>query len=296
MKIIGCSGGMHLARPLSRILGAELVPVESRLFPDGELYVRIAGDVSGDVVAIVQSTGRAPNRLLMELLLTLETAKELGAERAVCVIPYFPYARQDSRFKPGEAISFGIVARMLERAGMDALVTVDLHLHRRKPEDVFRVPVENVTAMVELARYFSSKVKLDNPVAVAPDEEAEQWVRVFARELGVEYTVMLKERRGDEAVEITWKGADVSGRDAVIVDDIISTGSTIRAATEQLLSAGAKRVFAACTHAILAYPAEYKLSKVDDVVASDTVPSPYTRVSVARPLAEGIKKVVSRWT
>jgi len=289
--VLGGSASLYLAEKISRLLGAEFSPLVVRNFPDGETYVRIPVDVDGKRVALVQSMYRRPNEYLMEFVLAAKSLKELGATRVIGIIPYFPYTRQDSRFKPGEAVSARIVAELVEWAGVDSLITVDMHLHRFKsPSELFKVKVVNLSASGLLAKAAVEKFNLNNVVVVGPDEEAEQWASVAAKEIGAKHAVLTKERVGDEEVRVTG-GVNVGGRDALLVDDIVSTGGTLAEAAKHLLSMGARSVYAVCTHGILVSGAERKLYEagISGFLFSDSVPSPYSEVSVAPIIAEALR-------
>lgn len=283
----------ELGRRISEVSGIPHAVLHVRKFPDGELYVRVPVDVEGQDVVILTCAGRRPNEGLVEAVLTASTARRLGARKVVLAMPYLPYARQDSEFQKGEAISLAVVSSQLEAAGIDSLVTVDLHLHRvGDPSAIFRVGVFNVSVMPDIGRYLLEEHQCRDCAVVAPDEEAEQWARRVADVLGTRYYVLKKERLGDEKVSIS--ATAINAERVVIVDDIISTGSTIAEAASLLRSSGARKVLVACAHAILAEGAEARMfhSGVSEVIASDTIPNPYAKVSAAGALAEGIRRAL----
>ena len=277
---------------VSRRIKAEFHPIVVREFPDGELYVKVPTNVSGRKVILLECAGRRPNSALVESLLTVKTLAKKGAREIILVFPYFPYARQDEEFTPGEAESLKIVAELLNGLGISALITVDMHLHRVKSIDqLFSFKTVNVTAMGELAKYIVKNYPGVSSI-IGPDEEAEQWVKPFAEESGLPYLVLRKERRGDEDVKIDGIH-QVSGK-IVIVDDIISTGSTIVATASLLKSKGVKDIIVACTHGLFMAGAESRILSVgvEDIVTSNSVVNPFARVSVVSPLVEGLEKVV----
>lgn len=292
MLVYAGSASKYFGLKLARQLGAEYVCVETRKFPDGEIYVRVEKEPRGEAAVLVQSMYRAPNDYLVEYLFLSKTLKELGAREVVGVIPYFPYARQDARFKPGEAVSLTIVLELLEKMGTDRVVTVDMHLHRVQDVQVLtRVPFVNLSVMEEIGKYFKGKVG-GNVVVVGPDEEAEQWAKTVAKILGAPYTVLEKTRLGDTQVEVRAEGeVSLEERDVLIVDDIISTGGTIEAAVRRVKERGARKVYVACAHAILAQNAEYRVfhEGVEELVASDTVPSPYSVISAVPVVASYLR-------
>jgi len=294
LKIIGGSGGRVLATLVARELGLKASEAEIRRFPDGEKYLRINEDVAGQDVVIIQSIHHAPDDLLFEYFLLCDTIKDLGAKKAIAVLPYFAYARQDSRFNPGEAVSFRTVAKLIEDVGTSELYSVDMHQHRiGRASDVFRIPAHNLTAAPLLAEYVKSNVSLEKPVVVGPDEESEQWASAAAKVIGADHDVLEKRRLGAEKVEISTRSLAVGGRDVVLIDDIISTGGTIIEASKILKSQGARRIIVACTHPILAHDALARIyeSGAEIVVGTDTVPSPISYVSVAPLIADAIRKL-----
>jgi ribose-phosphate pyrophosphokinase len=294
MIIIGGSTSEALASKVANELGVDAGGLEVRRFPDGEKYLRVLSDVKGRSVAVIQSIHHTPDELLFEYLLLADTLKDLGAKRVVAFIPYFAYARQDERFKPGEALTFRTVTKLIESVGTDEIYTIDMHQHRvLKSSEVFRIPSHNLSAMRLLADYVQKFGKLENPLVIGPDSEAEQWAKVAAERLHTDYDVFEKKRLGDAQVEVRPRGSNANGRDVLIVDDIISTGGTIVEAVKILQSQGARRIQVACTHPILAPGALAKIKEagVQDIVATDTVPSPISQVTVAPLIAEQVKKI-----
>lgn len=294
MIIIGGSSSQDLAAKVANELGVKAGALEVRRFPDGERYVRILSEVKGSSVAVIQSIHHTPDELLFEYLLLTDALKDLGAKKVVAFIPYFAYARQDERFKSGEALSFKTVTKLIECVGTDEIFTIDMHQHRvLKSSEVFRIPSHNLSAMRLIADYVQKYGKLEHPLVIGPDAEAEQWAKIAADRLHTDYDVFLKKRLGDAHVEVRPREANASGRDVLIVDDIISTGGTIVEAVRILQSQGARRIQVACTHPILAPGALEKIKEtgVQDVVATDTVPSPISHVSVAPLIAEHVKEI-----
>jgi ribose-phosphate pyrophosphokinase len=267
--------------------------LEVRRFPDGEKYLRVLSDVNEQRVTVIQSLHHTPDEFLFEYLLLADALKDLGAKKVIAFIPYFAYARQDERFKPGEALSFKTVSKLIESVGTDEIYTIDMHQHRvLKSSDVFTIPSHNLSAMPLLADYVKKSGKLENPLVIGPDAEAEQWAKIAAESLGSDYDVFEKKRLGDDHVEIRPRRANARGRDVLIVDDIISTGGTIVEAVKILQSQGARRIGVACTHPILSDGALTRIREagVQDVVGTDTVPSPISHVTVAPLIADQVRK------
>ncbi len=295
IMVLGGSCGGHIAVRIARLGDYELGDIEVRKFPDGETYIRLVSNVADKDVVYVNSIAKDVNDLLIETLFTLETLKELGAKKVYAVIPYFPYARQDERFNPGEVVSFNVVARMLERAGIDEVWTIDLHLHRVGDiSKLFKIPARNLTAVKELCAYMKEIYRLEKPFIIGPDEEAEQWARVASEYFDSEYDVLEKQRLSAEEVVVKPKHIrDFKGRDVLIIDDIISTGGTIVEAVKVIKNMNAGDIYVAVTHALLVKNALTKILKagVKDVVSTDTVLSPTSRVTVAPLIARELSKI-----
>jgi ribose-phosphate pyrophosphokinase len=293
LKIVGGSAGRVLAVLIARKFGLNASEAEIKRFPDGEKYLRIDDNVAGQDVAIVQSIHHTADDLLFEYFLLCDTIRGLGARRVLGVLPYFGYARQDNQFKPGEAVSFRTVAKLIEDVGTSELFSVDMHQHRiGRASDVFSIPVHNLTASPLLAEYVRSSTVLENPVVIGPDEESEQWAMAAAKVIGADHDILEKKRLTAEKVQITTRSLAVRDRDVLLIDDIISTGDTIVTATRMLKEQGARRVIIACTHPILAHDALARIyaTGAEIVVGTDTVPSPISHVSVAPLIAEAIMR------
>jgi ribose-phosphate pyrophosphokinase len=293
MIVIGGPSSESLASKVASELNIGAGTLEVRRFPDGEKYLRVLSDVRGQNVAVIQSIHHTPDELLFEYLLLADALKDLGARKVIAFIPYFAYARQDERFKPGEALSFKTVSKLIESVGTDEIYTIDMHQHRIiKCSEVFAIPSHNLSAMPLLADHIQKLGKLQNPLVIGPDAEAEQWAKVAAQRLGADFDVFEKRRLGDAKVEVRPRKSNANGRDVLIVDDIISTGGTIVEAARILHGQGARRIQVACTHPILAPGALEKIKDtgVEDVIGTDTVPSPISVVTVAPLIAEQLRK------
>ncbi len=297
MLVLGGSASTSLAEKVAKELGQEVGRLEIKRFPDGEKYLRVLDDVKGKDVAVIQSLYHTPDENLFEILLLVDTLRDLGASSITTVAPYLAYARQDARFYPGEAVSSLSVARFFESAGTTSFLTVDCHLHRMGDvSNVFKVPARNLSAMPLLGKYALENLNPRNPVVIAPDEEAEQWAATVAKELDAEHVVFRKTRVRKEGVtssrvDVNTGDVGLKGRDAVFADDIISTGGTIAEAAKACKKKGAKRIFALCTHPVLANGALKRIrdAGVLKVIGTDTIPSPVSKVSVAPVLAVALK-------
>ncbi len=296
MIVVPGSSNGPLAYRVARATGSRVAKVEYRRFPDGEKYVRLLDDVKGEDVVFLQSAVFSPDEYLVETLLAVDSMKE-DAKSVTVVLSYFPYARQDERFKPGEAVSLVTVSKLIRSVGTDHLLTVDVHRHRvLDMRSLVGIPYVDASAMPSLARYAVDTGLVDrgNMAVIGPDAEAEQWAALAARELGVDHASLVKNRLGDREVKVkVTRDVDVRGKDVLLVDDIISTGGTIREAAKLLSELGARKIVVGATHALLVENALVKILEdgVEEVFSSDTVPNPTTRVSAAPAIADGLRSL-----
>ncbi len=291
MKVIGGSASKDLAKKVSKDQDCQFVPIEKERFPDGEIYVRITEEVEDEHVAVIQSTYYPPNQNYMELFLLLDAAKDLGADKVSAVIPYFAYARQDKRFETGEAVSLETVRKLIEGAGSDEVYMIDIHSQKIESNpEIFNIPAHNITAVGLLAKYVDENFELENPVTLGPDAGAEQCAKRAGETIDADWDYMVKERLDSKEVKITPRELDVEGRDVIIIDDIISTGGTMKEAIEILKDHGAKDVYACCTHPVLIDDALENIKEAGavEVVGTDTIDSEVSKVSVAPVIAEAI--------
>jgi len=282
----------NLARNLALELEAELVPVESKTFPDGESYLRFEHDLRGEEVIIVQSSFPAQNRSLIELFLLVDSAKDLGADRAIAVVPYFAYARQDQRFRAGEGISVKTIVKLIEASGADAFLTVDVH----KPDIMkfFHIPAINSTAMPSIGKYLAA-FDLKKPHVIAPDEGAINLAESVAKVLKASHSFVRRHRDKRSGVPTTeLREIGVKDRDAVIVDDIISTGGTVVSVVKMLKEEGVNDIYVACTHPLLVDEAKLRIlsAGVKKILGTDSVASEVSEVPIAPVLAESLRKLL----
>lgn len=292
MKIIPGPSSTELGRKIAEILGVETVSVAHKKFPDSESYIRLEGEVKGEEIVIVQSTGPPQDTNLIQLFILADAAKDLGAKRVIAIVPYLAYARQDKRFLPGEAISIQTIGKLLKTSGIDELITVNVH--ERKVLEKFEIPAKSISAIGLLADYFKSK-GLERAFALAPDEGAAEFAIEASKVLGGDYGWLHKERdRYTGEVRTEEKNLDVSGKDAIIFDDIISTGGTTANAVKILRKQGARRVFAACVHPLMIGNAKERILQAgaEEIVGTDSVPSNVTVVSLAPLLAKALTEKI----
>jgi len=267
----------ELAANIGDKLGVELGPVTLRTFSNGEVYCRFEESIRGADVFLIQPTcanpvtGVSTNDSLFELLAMIDAAVGASAHRVIAVAPWFGYSRQDKKSAPREPISARLIARCLEAAGADRVLTMDLHAGQ--VQGFFNIPVDHMTAMMMLTQYFQD-LGLHDLVVVAPDAGRVKLNKKFASKLGAELAILDKERPAQQVAEIGYVIGDVKGKTAIIVDDMIDTGGTLAAAGQTVLDEGAARVYAAATHAVFSGNAWANLAKApfEQIVVTDTIP------------------------
>jgi len=287
MIVVSGPASQELCEKIAKCLSASViegtkprvVPVECKVFPDGESYIRFSGAVDEEVI-IVQTTSPPTDTHLLQLLFMISTAKNLGAERLVAVVPYLAYARQDKRFLDGEAVSVDVVIHLIEAAGADALITCDLHsdLSAR-----FKIPMRNLQALPLVAEYLRDQ-GFEGAFSLSPDKGGIHLAKMGDNVLDGGYDALEKSRdRRSGEIRTVEKALPVRGRDVVIFDDMISTGGTMALAVEVAKKSGARRIVAACTHPLFVGKAAERIlaAGAERIVGTDTVPGPYSIVSVA---------------
>ncbi len=282
MIVVGGSSSRKLADDLAKELGTGLLQATSKRFPDGECYVRLETEEIDKEVVIVQNSH--PDDMLVELLLLQDAAVRLGAERITNVIPYFGYARQDKLFNKGEAVSAQVMVGHIE---MRAKKVITVDIHSAETLDWFKKAKGLDVHATSCIGSFFSNAGID--LVLAPDEGAVERAEGVAKILGSDWDHLVKTRLSGTEVRMAPKRLDVKGRSVLIVDDIISTGGTIEAATRQLRSLGARRVVAVCTHGLFTMGALERLKKCcDRVLSTNTLENEVSEISVAPAIAEAI--------
>jgi ribose-phosphate pyrophosphokinase len=268
-----------LAARIADKLGVELSEVNTKTFDNGEVYCRYGESVRGADVFIVQPTcaneaeGMTTNDALMELLVMTDAAVGGSAHRVIAVTPWYGYSRQDKKSAPREPISARLIARMLESAGIDRILTMDLHAGQI--QGFFQKPCDHMTALMMLTQYFAD-LALEDLVVVAPDAGRVKLNKQFAAKMGADLAILNKERPAQEVAEISYVIGNVRDKTALLVDDMITTAGTLAAAAQAVRDAGAKRIFVAATHGNFSGNAWANLAAAgfEQIVVTDTITLP----------------------
>lgn len=286
ISVIAGPASIDLASNISERLKAELVIPEIRVFPDGESKIRIP-DVA-DTCVIVQSTYPPVDTHLVQALMMARRCRDAGAQ--VCmVIPYLAYSRQDRPFLEGESVTISLIAKLLAAAGAQQVMTLEIH-SQLAMSHFAPLEIENISSIPLLADHARS-MNLKKPIAVSPDAGGADRVRDFARRLGCDAFVLSKSRdRASGEVGMEDPDLDCSGRDALLVDDMISSGGSIIKAAQVLRNKGARKVYAMCAHALLLGDAAAKISQagVEAIIGTNSIPNKYAKVDVCPAIAEAL--------
>ena len=288
--VLAVPGNEEQATQLASRLGVERIAAEVRRFPDGEIYVRLAGDVAGQDVIVVSSLYPTPAERFLTVAFLASTARDHGARRVGLVAPYLAFMRQDHVFNPGEGLTSKYFARMVSSV-VDWMVTVDPHLHRHASLDgLYPTPTPIAHAAPAIARWIAAAVR--EPILIGPDAESAQWVSAVAERCGAPFVILEKTRRGDRDVSISPPpSGHWNGHTPVLIDDIVSTGKTMIEATRQLRAAGSTAPMCVAIHAVFAD------SVLDDlmsagaagIVTCNTIAHASNRICVADHIAEAAK-------
>lgn len=270
VKLLACSASQEMAKKIALAYGQPLGEVEFQQFSDGEFQPSIKETVRGCEVFIIQSTV-PPADNLMELLLMIDAAKRASAKRIIAVIPYFGWARQDRKDQPRVAIGAKLVAKMLEAAGVDRVMTMDLHADQI--QGFFEVPVDHLFASSVFAPYLM-QMDHSNMVIAAPDAGGSKRANAYAKYLNVDLALCYKQRKKANVIADMTIIGDVEGKDVVIIDDMVDTAGTLTKSAALFIEHGAKSVRAICTHAVLSGPAFERIenSVLEELIVTDTIP------------------------
>ncbi len=300
LKVFSGNSNIEFAKRVAKEAGVELGHCDIGRFADGEIQVEIHESVRGCSVFVVQSTNPPVNENYMELFMILDALKRASAAEITLVMPYYGYARQDRKVAPRAPISAKCVAELCQAAGADRLVVVDLH--SSQIQGFFNGPVDHLFAIPTLARAWRDKMGHGEEfVCVSPDAGGVERARAFAKRIECSIAIIDKRRTGPNEAKAYHLIGDVTGKTAIILDDMIDTAGTLTQAVDSLLNNGAKRVFAVATHPVLSGPAISRLeeSGVEKVWVTDTIPlkeaakacKKFEIISVAPLVAEAIRRI-----
>ena len=288
LSVISGKTSENLAKELSKKIKANLVKSEIRVFPDGESKITLIGKISKKKSIVLQSIYPPVDTNLVQVLSLITKAKENSSE-VIAVIPYMGYARQDREFLPGEIVTMKVLGKLFKSAGASKIIVVDIHSSIGLKH--FSIKTKNVTAIPDLVGFFK-KLSLKNPLVVSPDQGGKERAKEFAKEFNSDYIALEKTRdKKTGKVKIKTKNLEeVENRDLILVDDIISTGGSIIKATQFLKKQKCKRIYVACTHALLMNDAEKKIKKagVTSIISTNTIPGKTSKVDISKTIAKAI--------
>lgn len=301
LRLLTGNANRPLALAIAESLNLELCDTKVSHFSDQESWVEVVGNVRGSDVFVIQPTCQPANEHMMELLIMIDALKRASSDRITAVLPYYGYARQDRKVSPRTPITSKLVADLITAAGADRVLTMDLHAGQI--QGFFDIPVDHLYAKPVLMEYINSRYPRENLVIVSPDAGGAERARSFAKLLQVPMAMVDKRRSAPNKSEVMNVIGDVSGRHAVLIDDIIDTGGTMVNAAHALLKNGAASASAICTHGVLSGSAIERIneSELAEVIATDTIPldekakrCPKLKVlSVATLLGEAIRRIHS---
>lgn len=286
MIVFGGSISSKLAEAVSKKLDSGLGLIDSRRFPDGEFYLKLLSDVKGKDCILIETTNS--NDALIELFLLLDLLRDSNARKIHAVVPYLGYARQDKRFKEGEAFNAKTILKLIDQFS-DSILTVNCHFLDSEGEFNFEgIQIRNLDAFPLVAKYFKNRLK--HPVLISPDEGALEYAKRASEIINCEFDYLEKTRISDQEVKIDTKKLDVSGKDVIILDDIISTGATIIEAAEFIKKQGARSIHAGCVHGVFSKGLQQFKGVLDDLVCTDTIPTEVSKITVADLVSKSIRQ------
>lgn len=296
MKIFTGSAHRELAGRICTYLGQPLGDATVTSFPDGETFVRINENIRGRDVFIIQPTCPPTNQNLMELLIMVDAAARASAARVTAVIPFFGYARQDRKDQPRVPITAKLIANLLTAAGVDRVLTLDLHA--QQIQGFFDIPVDHLYASPVIIRHLRRR-QLNNLVVVSPDVGGIKMAQAYAHGLGAELAIVAKQRKSATEVQALSVIGEVAGRNVMLVDDLTETAGTLTSAARTLREAGANRIFAGVSHAVLTDLALDRLkgSEIEELFTTNSTPVksaqgyPINVLCIAELLGEGIRRI-----
>jgi ribose-phosphate pyrophosphokinase len=299
VKLFSLSANKKLAEEISELSGIPLSKIDLSRFADGEIGVNLEETVRGHHIFLVQPTSSPVNENIMELLITIDAMKRASAKNINVIMPYYGYSRQDRKSKSRQPISAKLVANLIEVAGATRVLAMDLHA--AQIQGFFDIPIDNFRAMPILVEYFDNKNFKEDIVIVSPDHGGAVRARNMGESMNAPIAIIDKRRPAPNVAEVMGIVGDVDGKIAIIVDDMIDTAGTITAAARAIMDAGAKKVYACCTHALLSKPAIDRINEsvLEEVVCTNTIQLPLNKrspkivqLSIANLVAQGILNII----
>jgi ribose-phosphate pyrophosphokinase len=299
MKLVTGNSNLTLAKNISDYVGVDLSNCDVKRFADKEIFVEMQENVRGEDVFVIQSTSFPANDNLMELLILIDTLKRASAKRITAVIPYFGYARQDRKPGPRTPITSKLVANMIDKAGANRVLTMDLHAGQI--QGFFDIPTDNLFAAPALTSNIKNKIKNTSPIVVSPDVGGVVRARIIAKRIGADLAIVDKRREKAGESEVMNIIGDVDGRACFIIDDIVDSAGTLCNASNALLEKGATEVYAYVTHGVLSGEAVQRVNKssLTKLVVTDTIEESdlvlksdkIEVISISSLLGEAIKRI-----
>ena len=299
MKLVTGNSNLKLANDISKYVGLELSNCDVKRFADNEIFVEMKENVRGEDVFVIQSTSYPANDNLMELLIIIDTLRRASAKRITAVIPYFGYARQDRKPGPRTPITSKLVANMIDKAGANRVLTMDLHAGQI--QGFFDIPTDNLFAAPVLVEDIKSKLTSNTPIVVSPDVGGVVRARIIAKRIGADLAIVDKRREKAGESEVMNIIGDVKGKECFMIDDIVDSAGTLCNASDALIREGATKVYSYVTHGVLSGKAVERVNKssltklliTDTIEESDNVKKSdkIDVISISSLLGEAIKRI-----
>ena len=299
MKLVTGNSNLKLADGISKYVGLELSNCDVKRFADNEIFVEMKENVRGEDVFVIQSTSYPANDNLMELLIIIDTLRRASAKRITAVIPYYGYARQDRKPGPRTPITSKLVANMIDKAGANRVLTMDLHAGQI--QGFFDIPTDNLFAAPVLVEDIKSKLTKDTPIVVSPDVGGVVRARIIAKRIGADLAIVDKRRERAGESEVMNIIGDVEGRECFMIDDIVDSAGTLCNASDALIKQGATKVYSYVTHGVLSGKAVERVNNssltklliTDTIEESDAVKKSdkINVISISSLLGEAIKRI-----
>jgi ribose-phosphate pyrophosphokinase len=299
MKLVTGNSNLKLANDISKYVGLELSNCDVKRFADNEIFVEMKENVRGEDVFVIQSTSYPANDNLMELLIIIDTLRRASAKRITAVVPYFGYARQDRKPGPRTPITSKLVANMIDKAGANRVLTMDLHAGQI--QGFFDIPTDNLFAAPVLVEDIKTKLTSNTPIVVSPDVGGVVRARIIAKRIGADLAIVDKRREKAGESEVMNIIGDVKGKECFMIDDIVDSAGTLCNASDALIREGATKVYSYVTHGVLSGKAVERVNKssltklliTDTIEESDAVKESdkIDVISISSLLGEAIKRI-----